>query len=81
MKLIQLAIAAAVAQALPQRDVNSAGSIDPKTGKPYTAAGFQKTVDFTKTTANDATGGGCREVFLIIARGSMEPGNIVRSSP
>jgi hypothetical protein len=81
MRLLQLAIAAGLAQAMPQRDLNSAGSTDPKTGQPYTAAGFQATVDFKFTTANDVTEGPCKEIFLIIARGSLEPGNIVRSYP
>lgn len=78
MRLFQLTIVAGVAQALPQRDLNSAGSIDPKTGKPFTSKGFQATIDFKQSTANDLTGGQCREIYLIIARGSMEGGNIVR---
>jgi len=81
MKLFQLSIVAGVAQALPQKDLNSAGSIDPKTGNPYTSKGFQATIDFKKSTANDLTGGKCREIYLIIARGSLEGGNIVRGFP
>src|ERR1700743_1009816 len=46
MRLFQLTVIAGVAQALPQRDLNSAGSIDPKTGKPFTSKGFQATIDF-----------------------------------
>ena len=81
MKFFKLAIVAGVAQALPQVDLNSAGSIDPKTGQAWPLSGFQEKIDFRKSTANDLTNGECKENFLIIARGSLEGGNIVRLFP
>jgi hypothetical protein len=43
------------------------------------ASGFQATLDFKNTVANDLTDGPCKAVLLIVARGSMEAGNVVRT--
>jgi hypothetical protein len=43
-------------------------------------AAFLNKIDATYQTANDLESG-CKDVIAIIARGSMEPGNIVRLPP
>jgi hypothetical protein len=44
-----------------------------------TLIGFLATLDLNNTVKNDLTDGSCKTVLLIIARGSLEPGNIVRT--
>jgi len=76
MRLLQLVLAAAVVRAqVKNPNPKSYGLKINGTGPEVTAAGFQATIDFTKSAANDVDTG-CREFFLIIARGSLEPGNI-----
>jgi hypothetical protein len=55
--------------ALPQTIPNSPSS--PHTGW----AGFLTTLDFKNAFSNDLNGP-CKDIFVIVARGSMEPGNI-----
>jgi hypothetical protein len=34
-------------------------------------------MDFARSTSNDLIEGPCKDILLIVARGSLEPGNIV----
>jgi hypothetical protein len=80
MKFLIFLVVAGAVRALPQSK-GSAGSVSPKTGQQTGLAGLLGIFDPAgKSISNDVTDGPCRDIFLIVARGSIEPGNIVWNS-
>jgi hypothetical protein len=66
--------AAGFVSAFPQSKGKGSGAGTQATGS---IAGFLSTLDF-KNSKSNALDGPCKKTLLIVARGSGEPGNIVR---